>query len=113
MIVIGGRAFAVKRFDRENDFRASGSGVKEFRREALDERCVKLAFEVNKKLGAQSVAYDFVYDAAGKPLIVEICYGFAVEFYDPCPGYWDEGLNWVEGGFVPQEWMLDSFLKRR
>lgn len=36
-----------------------------------------------------------------------------MEPYDACPGYWDEGLNWVEGGFVPQEWMLDSFLTRR
>jgi len=44
-------------------------------------------------------------------LIVEICYGFAVEPYDACPGYWDEGLNWVEGGFVPQEWMVALLLK--
>jgi len=79
VIVIGGRAFAVKRFVRENDFRASGSGAIEFRREALDERCVVLAFEVNRKLGAQSEAYHFVYDEAGNPLIVEICCGFSVE----------------------------------
>lgn len=111
VIVIGGRAFAIKRFVRENDFRASGSGAIEFSRAAMDERCVALAFEVNKKLGAQSVAYDFVYDEAGNPLIVEICYGFAVEPYDACPGYWDEGLNWVEGGFVPQEWMVALLLK--
>lgn len=111
VIVIGGRAFAVKRFVRENDFRASGSGAIEFSREAMDERCVALAFEVNKKLGAQVVAYDFVHDEAGNPLIVEICYGFAVEPYDACPGYWDEGLNWVEGGFVPQEWMVALLLK--
>lgn len=111
VIVIGSRAFAVKRFVRENDFRASGSGAIEFSREAMDERCVALAFEVNKKLSAQVVAYDFVYDEAGNPLIVEICYGCAVEFYDPCPGYWDEGLNWVEGGFVPQEWMVDMLLR--
>ena len=41
-------------------------------------------------------------------MIVEISYGFAVELYDACPGYWDEGLNWVEGEFVPQEWMVEG-----
>lgn len=111
VIVIGDKAFAVKRLVRENDFRASGSGAIEFRREVLDEQCVKLAFDVNKALGAQTVAYDFIFDDAGIPLIVEICYGFAVEPYDNCPGYWDKELNWFEGRFVPQEWMVNLVIQ--
>lgn len=110
VIVIGGKAFAVKRFVRKNDFRASGSGAIEFGRDSLDERCVQIAFDINKRLNAQSVAYDFVYDASNNPLILEICYGFSVEPYDACPGYWDEDLSWHEGGFVPQEWMVEGVL---
>lgn len=111
VIVIGNRAFAVKRIVRQNDFRASGSGVKRYGKEEIDIECVKIAFEVNKKIKSQSIAYDFVYDENNTPLLLEICYGFAIEFYDPCPGYWDRDLNWHEGKFVPQEWMVDDLVE--
>lgn len=112
VIVIGERAFAVKRLVRKNDFRASGSGIIEFQRKYLDEQCIQLSFELNGEIKFQSVAYDFVYSDENKPLLVEICYGFAVESYDPCPGYWDKHLNWHEGGFNPQEWMVDLLLEQ-
>lgn len=41
VIVIENKAFAIKPFVRDNEFRASGSGAIEFSREAQDERCVK------------------------------------------------------------------------
>lgn len=112
VIVIGDKAFAIKRMVRKNDFRASGSGLIVYQREGLDERCVKVAIKVNKEIGSQSVAYDFVFDINGSPKIVEISYGFAVEPYDLCPGYWDSELNWHEGKFNPQEWMLDNIIKQ-
>jgi len=111
IIVIGDKAFGLKRMVRENDFRASGSGSILFERESIDEQCVKLAFEINEKINAQTVAYDFVYDIDGKPLVVEISYGFSVEPYDPCPGYWSKDLRWHEASFIPQEWMVDEVLK--
>ncbi len=103
VIVIGKRAFALKRLVRKGDFRASGSGNLLFDKKEFDERCIKIAFDTNKKLNAQCLAYDFVFDESGCPLIVEISYGFAVEAYDSCPGYWDDELNWFEGKFNPQE----------
>ena len=111
MIIIDGKAFAVKRLVRENDFRASGSGNVVFEPAEIDERCIQIAFEVNKKIGAQSIGFDFVFDEANEPKLVEFCYGFSVEFYDPCPGYWDVELNWHEGKFNPQEWMLQVLMK--
>ncbi|MFV9472841.1 ATP-grasp domain-containing protein [Advenella sp. RU8] len=110
IIIIGDKAFAVKRLVRENDFRASGSGAIEFDRQSIDERCVSLAFNINKKINAQSVAYDFIHDKNGLPLIVEISYGFAVKPYDKCPGYWDKHLNWHEESFTPQEWMIEQLI---
>lgn len=107
VIIIRDKAFAVKRLVRKNDFRASGSGTIEFDRNSIDERCISLAFEINKKINAQSVAYDFVFDHDKEPLIVEISYGFSIEAYDSCPGYWDKELNWHKETFIPQEWMLE------
>lgn len=110
VIVIGNRAFAVKRYVRENDFRASGSGVKSYDKQEIDERCIKIAFDINKKLHSQSIGYDFVFDQDNNPLIVEIGYGFAIEFYDPCPGYWDLNMKWHQGNFIPQEWMVENLI---
>lgn len=111
VIVIGVKAFAVKRMTRENDFRASGSGDPKYDISHIDIRCIELAFELNKKINAQSIGYDFVFDKENNPLIVEIGYGFAISFYDPCPGYWDSSLQWHAGQFNPQEWMVEELVK--
>jgi len=112
IIVIGNRAFGVKRMVRENDFRASGSGIKKYEKEEIDRRSIKIAFEIAEKLSFDCIGFDFVYDENNTPLIVEMGYGFAIEFYDPCPGYWDKQLNWHDGFFIPQEWMIDDIIKK-
>src|SRR5690606_36269984 len=111
VITIGGKAFAIKRMTRPNDFRASGGGVIKYEKELIDEQCVKIAFDTSDKLRANCVAYDFVFDQNGNPLIVEINYGFAHEPYRNCPGYWDKNLNWHEGKFNQVEWILEEYLK--
>ena len=108
IIVIGNRAFGIIRKVRKNDFRASGGGTITYDKENVDIRTVRMAFEVSKKLHLECVAYDFVFDQNNDPLIVEISYGFAIEAYDPCPGYWDNELDWHEGRFNPQAWMIDD-----
>ena len=112
IIVIGKRAFALKRFVRANDFRASGSGDFAYDRKEFDERCVRMSFDATERLGAQCAAYDFVFDEGGNPLIVEISYGFVKEVYDPCTGYWDPDLNWTSGPFNPQGWMVEVLIDR-
>jgi len=110
VVVIGDRAFAIKRLIRKNDFRASGSGDILYNKTEINENCVRVAFETTKKLDVQCMAYDFVY-YKGKPLITEISYGFIREVYDPCPGYWSRDLTWHEGKFNPQGWMVDLVVK--
>lgn len=112
VIVIAGKAFALKRMVRKGDFRASGSGEFFYAKEVFDERCVNLAFEVNKKINSQSIAYDFVFDQNNNPLIIEISYGFSPSGYRDCPGYWDKQLNWHEGKFWPEDWMVESLLQK-
>lgn len=111
IIVVGDKAFAIKRMNRENDFRASGSGSIIYEKSQIDERCVKIAFDVNKKLKNQSIAFDFVFDSANNPFIVEISYGYATLAYDKCPGYWDVDMQWHEGTFNPQGWMVENLIK--
>ena len=83
-----------------------------FAKADVDERCVKIAFELSRKLSAQSMGYDFVFDENNKPLVVEMGYGYAVSFYDPCEGYWDRDMNWHPGQkFDFCGWMVEEVVK--
>ena len=112
VIVIDSKMFAIKRMTRKNDFRASGSGTVYYNPEEIPEACLFVAKDASQKLNASCLGFDFVFDENGQPLIVEVGYGFAVKVYDDCPGYWDFDLNWTEGKFIPQEWMVDALLKK-
>lgn len=108
--VIGEKIFGLKRFIRENDFRASGSGnFIEFEPSNIDSRVLNETLSLIKKIKSQCLTIDFIY-VDGVPKIVELSYGFPTEFYDNCPGYWDAELNWHEGTFNPQEWMVHQML---
>jgi glutathione synthase/RimK-type ligase-like ATP-grasp enzyme len=113
VIVIDHRAFAIKRLVRDGDFRASGSGNILYEKSEFDEKCVQIAFDVNKKLASQCIAYDFVFDHNERPLIVEVSYGFVVKVYDRCTGYWDSDLKWHPDKFNPQEWMVDAVVNAK
>lgn len=111
--VVGDKAFAIKRLVRDNDFRASGSGNILYARKEIDERCVKIAFQVNKTLRGQSMGFDFVFDENKKPLIVEIGYGYVASGYDACEGYWTQDMQWHEGThFDFCGWMIEDLLKQ-
>ena len=110
VIVIDGKAFAIKRLVRENDFRASGSGHVLYDKEHFDEDTIQLSFEVAEKVKSQCLAIDYVFKD-GNPMIVELSYGFIKEVYYKCEGYWDQNLNWHPGSFDAQGWMVESLLK--
>jgi glutathione synthase/RimK-type ligase-like ATP-grasp enzyme len=114
VVVIGDKAFGLKRMVRKNDFRASGSGSIIYNKKEIDERCVKIAFDVNEKLKAQSIAYDFVFDKNNEPLIVEISYGYTALAYDKCEGYWDRNMNWHAGtNFDFCGWMVENLIAKQ
>lgn len=111
VIVIGDKAFSIKRMVRKNDFRASGSGDIVYDKSMLNEDAVRISFEVAEALKSQCVGFDYVLQA-GKALIVEMCYGFAVHAYDSCTGYWTRDMLWHPGVFNPQEWMIEDVIKK-
>lgn len=111
IIVIGNRIIAVRRYVRNNDFRASGSGVKDYDKDLFNHKSLDLAFKISRLLHTQSIAFDFVYDAEKNPLIVEISYAFVIgAFYDDCPGFWDEKLNWHKETVNPQSFIIEDFI---
>ena len=112
VIVIDGKAFAIKRLVRKGDFRASGSGHVLFERHHFDEHTIRLSFEIAEKINSQCLAIDYVYQD-GNPLVVELSFGFIKEVYYHCEGYWDRSLNWHEGAFDAQGWMVEQLFKNK
>lgn len=110
--VIGNRALAYRRFVRNNDFRASGSGNFNIDPAKIDMRCIEIAFSISKKLNFGTMAFDFIFDKNKLPLVSEISYSFTDWMVYSCPGYWDEKFTWHPGQNWPQYLQLSDFLER-
>jgi len=108
--VVDGKAFAVRRNVRDGDFRASGSGYIFYEKHHFPEKMIKLALDVASKLKLQAVAFDFLQHE-GKYLIAELSYGFC-DMTDDCTGYWDQEMNWHEGKFHEEDWMVDTLINK-
>lgn len=111
LIVIGNRCLGVRRYTRTGDFRASGSGLPAYDPKLFNLKSIRIAFDIAKKLQAQSLAMDFIMDG-DEPKVMEISYGFITgEFYDSCPGYWDSQLNWYQATVNPQYFIIEDFIE--
>lgn len=109
IIVIDNIAFGIRRFNRKNDFRASGSGIIDYNHNNIDIELVKIAFNFSKTINAQCLAYDFLY-LNKKPIIIEMSFGFSMLAYDKCEGYWDSNFVFHSENFNPQEKIISSLL---
>ena len=112
VIVIGDKAFAIKRMVRDDDFRASGSGNIRYEKENFEDTTIKLSFILSLNLKSQCVAFDYVYQDK-QPYLVEISFGFVKEVYDSCVGYWDKDMTWYPGAFNPYGWMVEQISNYR
>ena len=110
VVVIGGRAYAFRRFNRDNDFRSSGSGRCDLDPKQIDLRHVRTALDISSEMGFQSMAYDFLYDEQGESVFCEISYTYPDQRLHACPGYWDSDLAWREGHYWPQYFILLDLL---
>jgi hypothetical protein len=109
--VIGNRAFAFRRMNRPDDFRASGSGQIDYDSAAIDPSCLRVAFDAARKLKSQSVAFDFLFRGEAKePVVGEISYRYADWAVEKCSGHWNPDLNWCEGHLWPQDAQIEDFL---
>jgi len=112
--VIGRHVYGFRRFNRPNDFRASGSGRIDRDPAAIDPRFLDLGCAVAERIGASSVAIDGLLDA-GRPVVGEMGYTYASFPLEECPGHWIReagGLTWREGRMWPEEAHVEGLLKR-
>lgn len=93
--IIGDSAFGFRRMNRENDFRASGSGNIDYSPEKIDLSMIDIAFSLSEQGKFQSMSYDFLY-RKGKPVVCEISYTFSEKAVYECPGHWDVEKNWID-----------------
>lgn len=114
--IIGDKyAFGFWRKNRKNDFRASGSGKLDYKREVPKEP-INYCLEISKKLNFDSMAYDILFDKDNF-LITEISYGYNQNAIYNAPGYYerleDNGIIFRKGHFWPQylwvEWLFEKF----
>ncbi len=109
VVVIGLKAFALKRLNREGDFRASGSGLILYDKDQIPLDCIKKSFDIYEKTKFQSLALDFLYDG-DQWVVIEVSYGFVSKAYIKCQGYWTKDLVWVDDIINPEYIMMDSFI---
>jgi hypothetical protein len=115
---IGNRAFAIRRFNRANDFRASGSGMFDLDPHKIDHEFVRLAFSAAHRLKSCSCAIDGLY-RNGYCVISEVSYTYVSSVVYDCPGHWqlngspESGtLTWIAGHMWPEEAQVSDFLQR-
>ena len=110
--VIGNRAFAFRRMNRDNDFRASGSGKIDWDPALIDVESVRLAFHVAGKLRMQSCAVDVLYRGEER-VINEVNYYYEGWAVAACPGHWSLSaggdLAWNEGPMAPEDAIFADF----
>jgi glutathione synthase/RimK-type ligase-like ATP-grasp enzyme len=112
---IGDRcAVAFWRKNRPGDFRASGSGRIVYT-EPAPEETIRFAMETNKKLGFDSMGYDFIF-REGKFVITEMSYTYVDSAIHNATGYYRKlengDLEFITGQFWPQEFWVSWFINR-
>lgn len=110
IVINQNKAFAYYRMTRKNDFRASGSG--DFAYDNIPDNVIKLAFTAAKTMGANSVAFDFLYTQQGEPKIVESSFCFGFDDTDAENGWWSDDMVFHQGKFNPFGWMVDGVIER-
>lgn len=105
--IIGDKyAYGFWRKNRDNDFRASGSGKIDYVKN-IPTNVIKYCSKISKLNKFDSMAYDILYKG-DEFLIIEISYGYNDKALYNTKGYYeldDEGevLHYTEGNFWPQE----------
>ena len=118
IVIIGNRAFGFRRFNRPNDFRASGSGNVDINPKHVPIETVRLGFRLANHLKIQSIAIDCLRKDE-EWVVVEMSYTFPHFTTHDCPGHWelqsepDTGkLIWRDGQMWPEEAQIIDFLER-
>lgn len=113
VVTLGQRVMGLRRYNRPNDFRASGSGLLSYP-EDLDLECVRLAHRISAENGFESMAYDFVRDTLGRWVVLEFSYCYVDAVIRDCRYYYDMpgGEKKDKTGVYPEDFVLADFLEK-
>ena len=83
-----------------------------YNKDEIDENCVKIAFDAAQKLQMPSVAFDFLHDKNGNPIITEISYGRDNKNKGHT-GYWTNDMQWHESNNINIcDWIIEDLIKK-
>lgn len=95
VVVVGDKVSGLHRPIRTNDFRASGGGETLHDKSLFTKELIEMVFKTTDALDLQCIGYDVVIDNRnGKPVIIEMSYGFAHEAVMKLGGYFDRSGIW-------------------
>lgn len=119
IIVVGNMVFGYFRYPKDNDFRASGSGILE--KKDLPEEAMLLAVEAKIKYNSLCLAVDMLYSERGKNYyIVETSIFFGIDTSEQLivngkAGYYEYEngkFKFIEGKYWIQELVLKEFFNK-
>jgi glutathione synthase/RimK-type ligase-like ATP-grasp enzyme len=118
VVVVGARAYAMRRRNRPDDFRASGSGSYELDDPEQNKEFVRLAFRVAETLGLDTVSIDGLR-RNGQPVVGEIGSAYPLNPLSFSPAHWvlsgraqDGQLEWVKGQARIEDAWFNDFLAK-
>jgi len=108
VIVIGDKVYAFKRYVRNGDFRASGSGKFSLDPYEIDPEMIKIAMKVSNELDLKCMAFDFL-KSHERFLLIEMSYGFIPWNWNY---YWDSNLELHQEIVDPITLIIENFFKQ-
>jgi len=109
--LVGLKGYAMIRYVRKNDFRASGSGNIDYDGSKVEKAALELSQRIARALQMQSMAIDLLpYKGSFK--IAEISYAFGVDKGELDFGWFDEELKWHNGVADPYKWIIEDCIAR-
>lgn len=115
--IMGRYATGFRRFNRDGDFRASGSPTRDWDPAPIPRDSVRFAFEAARQMQTPFVAVDILYDG-DRPVICELNFSYLSWAVADCPGYWffpdadDPGtIEWRDESVDPERFTLEEFLR--
>ena len=113
--VVGSRAVAFWRHNRENDFRASESGLLDYDR-PVPADVVRMCMELSRQLGFDSMAYGILF-RGNESLVVEMSYNYLDDAVHNAPGSWRRSASgdvvFELGQVWPEELWIEHLLDYR
>lgn len=115
--VIGKYAFGFVRYNRENDFRASGSGKLEYDPSLIPIEYIEMAFDIANRLDEPFLGLDFLHTDSGAK-VIEVTFAYASYAIENCPGSWimekpldPSSIRYQSGHISPEALTLQEFIR--